>query len=70
VVKDVAAIIKSWEERKQNDLRKLAVLNRKIINLANRCRDNAALNYNVEGDKLVIYKVERKDMLLKDLYSK
>jgi hypothetical protein len=70
VVEDVAAVIKSWKERKQNDLRKLAALIRKIINLVKGCGGNAALKYNVEGDKLVICKVERKDVLPKDLYSK
>ncbi|KAF2270531.1 hypothetical protein CC78DRAFT_485330 [Lojkania enalia] len=70
VVEDVAAVIKSWEERKQNDLKKLAALIRKIINLAKECGGSAVLKYNVEGDKLVIRKVERKEMLPKDLYSK
>ena len=70
VVEDVAAIIKSWEERNQNDLRKLAALIRKIITLVKECGNNAVLKYNVEGDKLVVCKVERKEMLPKDLYSK
>ncbi len=70
VVEDVVAVIKSWEERKQNDLRKLAALIRKIINLVKECGGNAVLKYNVEGDKLVVCKVERKEMLPKDLYSK
>jgi hypothetical protein len=70
VVEDVAAVIKSWEERKQNDLRKLAALIRKIINLVKECGGNAVLKYNVEGDKLVIRKAERQDMLPKDLYLK
>ena len=34
------------------------------------CGGNAVLKYNVEGDKLVVCKVERKEMLPKDLYSK
>lgn len=70
VVKDVAAVIKSWEERKQDKLRALAALIRKIINLVKECGGNAVLKYNIEGDKLVICKVERKEMLLKDLYLK
>jgi hypothetical protein len=70
VVEDVTAQIKSWEERKQNDLRKLAALIRRIINLVKECGGNAVLKYNVEGDKLVVCKVERKEMLPKDLYSK
>lgn len=70
VVEDVAAVIKNWEERKQNDLQKLAALIRKIINLAKECEGKAVLKYNVEGDKLVVCKVETKEMLPKDLYSK
>ena len=70
VVEDVAAIIKSWEERKQDDLRKLAALIRKIITLVHECGGNAVLKYNVGGDKLVVCRVERKEMLPKDLYLK
>lgn len=70
VVEDVAVVIKSWEEHKQDELRKLAALIRKIINLAKDCGGKAVLKYNLEGDKLVLSKVERKDMLPKDLYSK
>ena len=70
VVEDVAAEVKNWEKRKQNDLRVLAALIRKIIHLAKDVGGNAVVKYNVEGDKLVIRKVERKDMLPKDLYSK
>ena len=69
VVEDVAAVIKSWEERKQNDLRKLAALIRKIINHVKECGGSAVLKYNTEGDKLVVCKVERKEILPKDLYS-
>jgi hypothetical protein len=70
VVEDVATIIKIWEERKQKDLRKLAALIRKIISLVKECGGSAILKYNVEGDKLVICKVESKKMLPKDLYCK
>ncbi|RDW58873.1 hypothetical protein BP6252_13349 [Coleophoma cylindrospora] len=70
VVEDVAARIKTWEECKQNELRKLAALITKITSLAKECGGNAILKYTVEGDKLVLSKVERKDMLPKDLYLK
>jgi hypothetical protein len=70
VVEDVAAVIKNWEERKQNDLRKLAALIRKIIKLVKECGGNAVLKYDVGRDKLVVCKVKRKEMLPKDLYSK
>ncbi|CAF9916801.1 MAG: hypothetical protein HETSPECPRED_003013 [Heterodermia speciosa] len=70
VVEDFTAQIQNWEDRKQNDLRQLAALIRRIINLVKECEGNAVLNYDVGGDKLVVCKVERKEMLPKDLYSK
>lgn len=70
VVEDIAATIKGWEAQKQNDLKKLAGLVKKIIDLVKECGGNAVLKYTVERDKLVLSKVERKEMLPKDLYSK
>lgn len=70
VIEDVAAVFKSWEERKQDDLRKLAAQIRKTINLVKEFGGNAVLKYDVEGDKLVVHKVERTEMLPRDLYSK
>ncbi|KAG9228956.1 hypothetical protein BJ875DRAFT_524765 [Amylocarpus encephaloides] len=70
VVEDIAATVKCWETQHQNDLGKLAALIKKIINLVKECGGNAVLKYTVEGDKLVLSKVERKEMLPKDLYSK
>jgi len=70
VVEDVAAQIRSWEERKQKDLRKLAALIRRIISLMKEYGGNAVLKYSVEGDKLVVCKGENKEMLPKDFYLK
>ena len=70
VVEDVAAIIKSWEERQQNDLGKLAALIRKIITLVKKCGGHAVFKYIVEEGKLAVCKVEKKEMLPKDLYIK
>ncbi|KAK6592004.1 geranylgeranyl pyrophosphate synthetase [Botrytis cinerea] len=70
VVEDIAAKVKSWEARKQDDLRKLAALIKMIINLVKECGGNAVVKYNAVKDKLVLFKVERKEMLPKDLYSK
>ena len=69
-VEDVAAVIKRWEERNQTDLRKLAALITKILNVVKRCGGNAIVKYDVKGDKLVIWKVDGKKILPKDLYSK
>ncbi|TEY42315.1 hypothetical protein BOTCAL_0395g00090 [Botryotinia calthae] len=70
VVEDVAATIKSWEVRKQDDLRKLAALIKMIIDIVKNGGSNAVVKYNAVKDKLVLFKVERKEMLPKDLYSK
>ncbi|KAL9112425.1 MAG: hypothetical protein Q9227_003267 [Pyrenula ochraceoflavens] len=70
VVEDVAAEIKSWEASEQNRLKKLAALILKIIARAKECGGKAVVEYNVEKDKLVVRKVESKEMLPRDLYSK
>ena len=69
-VEDVAALIKRWEERNQTDLRKLAALITKILNVVKKCGGNAIVKYDVKGDKLVVLKVDGKKILPKDLYSK
>ena len=69
-VEDVAAPIKRWEERNQKDLRKLAALITKILNVVKGCGGNAVIKYDVKEDKLIISKVDGKRMLPKDLYSK
>lgn len=70
VVEDIAATIKNWEARKQNDLRKLAALIKKIISFGKECGGNAVLTYNAERDRLMLSKATREEMLPKDLYSK
>ncbi|KFY32063.1 hypothetical protein V493_00551 [Pseudogymnoascus sp. VKM F-4281 (FW-2241)] len=69
-VEDVAADIKTWEESNQEDLRKLAAaLISKIIGVVKGCGGNAIVKNDILGDKLVIWKVDRKKMLPNDLYS-
>ena len=70
VVEDITTTIKGWEAQKQNDLKKLAALIKKIINLVKECGGNAVLKYTLNGDKLVLSTCQRKGMLPKDLYSK
>ena len=69
-VEDVAAEIRKWEKRNQKDLRKLAALINKILNVVKGYGGNAIVKYDDKGDKLVVRKVDRKKMLPKDLYSK
>lgn len=69
-VEDIAAQIKRWEEDNQSDLRKLAALINKILDVVKKCGGNAIVKYDENGDKLVIWKVDGKAMLPKDLYSK
>ncbi|OBT60408.1 hypothetical protein VE03_10237 [Pseudogymnoascus sp. 23342-1-I1] len=56
-------------EGNQRDLRKLAALISKIIDVVKGCGGNAIVKYDILGDKLVIWKVDRKKMLPNDLYS-
>ncbi|KAI4253084.1 MAG: hypothetical protein L6R42_007709 [Xanthoria sp. 1 TBL-2021] len=69
-VEDVAAQVKRWEESNQTDLRKLAALINKILVVVKGCDKMAMVKYDVKKDKLVIWKIEGKKMLPKDLYSK
>ena len=69
-VEDVAALIKRWEEHNQTNLRKLATLIKKIVDVVKGCDGSAIVKYDVKVDKLVVSKVEGKKMLPKDLYSK
>jgi hypothetical protein len=69
-VEDVAVQVKRWEEGNQNDLRKLAALIGKILQLVKGCGGHAAVRYDDKGDKLVIRKADGDAMLPKDLYSK
>lgn len=69
-IEDVAAEIRRWEEGNQRDLRKLAALISKILNVVKGCGGNAIVKYNEKRDKLVVRKVDGKKMLPKDLYSK
>jgi len=69
-VEDVAALIKAWEERNQMDLRKLAALIGKILDVVKGCGGSALVKYDVSGDKLVVSKADGEKMLPEDLYSK
>jgi hypothetical protein len=69
-VEDVAVQIRLWEEGNQNYLRKLAALINRIRNVVKGCGGNAIVKYDDKGDKLVVWKVDGKKMLPKDLYSK
>ena len=69
-VENVAAEIKRWEEGNQKDLKELAALINKILNVVKGCGGSAIVKYDDKGDKLVVWKVDGKRMLPKDLYSK
>lgn len=69
-VEDVAAQVKEWEEHNQANLRKLAAVINKILNAVKGYDGNAIVKYDVQGDKLVVWKADRKKILPEDLYSK
>lgn len=62
-VKDVTTDIKRWEETHQGDLRKLAALIHKLLDVVKECGGAATARYDVQGDKLVVQKAGRKKML-------
>ncbi|KAH6985542.1 geranylgeranyl pyrophosphate synthetase [Ilyonectria destructans] len=67
-IEDVAYEIKRWEKVNQGDLRKLAVLINKILNVVKGFGGNATVRY--DGHKLVVRKVDEENMLPQDLYSR
>lgn len=69
-VEDVTADIRKWEEAHQEDLRELAALIRKLIDVVKECGGRATVRYYVQGDKLVVQKSDGKKMLPEDLYHK
>lgn len=71
-VEDVTVAIRRWEEAHQADLRKLAALIRRLVDLAKEGGGAITVRYDAQGDKLVVQKAApgRKKMLPTDLYSK
>jgi hypothetical protein len=69
-VEDVAVQVKRWEEGNRNDLRKLAALISKVLEIVKGCGGNAAVKYDDTRDKLVVWKADGETMLPRDLYCK
>ena len=69
-VEDVVAEIKRWEEVNQDDLRKLAALINKILNIVKGSGGYAMVKYDEKRDKLLIWKADAKKMLPEDLYCR
>ncbi|KGO49237.1 hypothetical protein PEX1_018490 [Penicillium expansum] len=69
-VEDVAAAVKSWEDLHQVDLRKLAALIHKVIEVTKGCGGAATIERRGRGTKLTIDRANRERMLPMDLYSK
>ena len=51
----MAALIKGWEERNQDDLRKLTVLITKTLNVVKGCGGNAVVKHDVKTNKLIVF---------------
>ncbi|KAI1752039.1 hypothetical protein F4782DRAFT_540583 [Xylaria castorea] len=67
-VEDVTTDIQRWQADKQVQLRRLAALIHKIIDIAKGCDNRATVRYVRDGDKLVISPLGGKKMLPEDLY--
>ncbi|KAJ5201316.1 hypothetical protein N7449_006119 [Penicillium cf. viridicatum] len=69
-VEDATAAVKSWEDLHQVDLRKLAALIQRIIEIAKGCGGTATIGRQAQSKKLTIDKADRDKMLPMDLYSR
>lgn len=70
-VQNVVAAVNEWEEENQYDLKRLAALISKILDVVKGCGGRAIIRYNGYIEKLVlIRKADERQMLPKDLYSK
>lgn len=69
-VKDVTALIQDWEKRNQADLRKLAALIRRIVEVVRGSGGSAVVEYEDGANSLVVRRWEGGKMLPEDLYSR
>ncbi|KAI1214723.1 uncharacterized protein F4807DRAFT_7097 [Annulohypoxylon truncatum] len=69
-VEDVAADIRRWEQGNQANLKKLAILIKKIISAVKGFGGRATVRYDAIMGQLVIKQTDEERMLPKDLYSK
>ncbi|PGH34312.1 hypothetical protein GX50_02895 [[Emmonsia] crescens] len=69
-VEDVTREMKRWEEDHQEDLKKLALLVKRIISVVRESGGHAVIRYDDQSDKLVVWKTDGGKMLPDDLYSK
>ncbi|XXG96086.1 hypothetical protein Hte_002364 [Hypoxylon texense] len=70
LIQNVVAAVSEWEEANQQDLRKLAALIKNVIDIVKGCGGRGVIKYDGWTPKLVVRKVDGKEMLPKDLYSK
>ncbi|KAI1458513.1 hypothetical protein F4805DRAFT_424782 [Annulohypoxylon moriforme] len=69
-VEDVSGDIRRWEQRNQANLKKLAVLIKKIIDVVREYGGRATVKYDAAMGQLAIKKTDGEPMLPKGLYSK
>ncbi|KAJ2987686.1 hypothetical protein NUW58_g4367 [Xylaria curta] len=69
-VEDVTQDIQRWQTQNQANLRRLAALIHKILEIVKRCNNRATLRYVCDGDKLVISPLGGRKMLPDHLYLK
>ena len=66
----VTHLIKEWEKHNQQDLRKLATLIRRLLDLARSCGGNCQVQYDSVADELLVRTSHGKKLLPEVLYSK
>ncbi|BCS00013.1 uncharacterized protein AKAW2_50354S [Aspergillus luchuensis] len=69
-VEDVTLEIKNWENEHQEDLMKLAIIIKRIIDVVKKNGGKAVVKYDGQHDELVVWKAEERQLLPHDIYSK
>lgn len=67
-VEDVNSDIRNWEQSHQEDLKKLAVLIRKMRKMVKTCGGKTVARYDSGADKLIIWKGDGIRLLPDELY--
>ncbi|KAI0468753.1 geranylgeranyl pyrophosphate synthetase [Xylaria cf. heliscus] len=69
-VEDVTSDVRRWQTDNQVQLKRLAALIRKILDIVKGLNNRATVRYDCNGDKLIISPLSGKKMLPEDLYLK
>lgn len=66
----ITTAVKNWENAHQEDIGKLVALINRILRVTRSWGGSSTIRYDIQKDKLLIKKTERKKMLPEDIYSR